>query len=478
MRGRWPLLLIVIAAPVVAILTSFAVEWKYNRDFRAAAVEALKLDTAQAEALTLERVCASGDPALAELCGTYNNLTLMRNSSIWAGAIGLALFFGIAIAGRVAQVNRTLLWVLFAPGLHATVVTVSGLMLVDAALLIAAIYYVETAFLGKFHVVMLGMIGLGAVAAVFAMIQSAFSVVRRASTTVVGKILEETDAPGLWNLVRATAAKIGTLPPEDLVAGMDPNFFVTETKVVCLDGEIDGRTLFVSLPLCRLMSVSELEAIIGHELAHFKGEDTRFSERFYPVYKGATNACAVLGGGADDGVAALARLPGLAILYHFLASFSSAESKISRDREIAADREGAQATTALIAATALVKVHAYVPYWEAFEKSTVDAIGEGKMFTNPCAFFADTMRGLREKPSFLDGLDEQHTAHPTDSHPPLRERLRALGFGLQDIPSGVLTSDPETPASTLFADNEGTEAAVGEVHQWVLAKRAGKAAGA
>ena len=58
--------------------------------------------------------------------------------------------------------------------------------------------------------------------------------------------------------------------------------------MICLDGKLKGRTMFLSLSLCRILSLDEMKAVLGHELAHYKGLDTRFSRRFYPIYRGAT----------------------------------------------------------------------------------------------------------------------------------------------------------------------------------------------
>jgi Zn-dependent protease with chaperone function len=52
--------------------------------------------------------------------------------------------------------------------------------------------------------------------------------------------------------------------------------------------------LYCSLPLCRILSGSEVSAVIDHELGHFKGLDTNFSESFYPIYCGTASAIGAL----------------------------------------------------------------------------------------------------------------------------------------------------------------------------------------
>jgi hypothetical protein len=47
-------------------------------------------------------------------------------------------------------------------------------------------------------------------------------------------------------------------------------------------------------------------------------------------------------------------------------------------------------------------------------------------------------------------LESERLAHPTDSHPSLRERLAALGYTLQDIYDAAGDLRPTDPSSTLI----------------------------
>jgi len=48
------------------------------------------------------------------------------------------------------------------------------------------------------------------------------------------------------------------------------------------------------------VSIDEASGILAHELAHYKGNDTEFSSKFYPLYRGTLDA---LGGLAAVGPA-------------------------------------------------------------------------------------------------------------------------------------------------------------------------------
>jgi hypothetical protein len=51
------------------------------------------------------------------------------------------------------------------------------------------------------------------------------------------------------------AAKMGARTPEATVVGLEPNFYVTEANVICLDGKLKGRSMFLCY-LCVAFLVS------------------------------------------------------------------------------------------------------------------------------------------------------------------------------------------------------------------------------
>src|SRR5205809_564639 len=185
--------------------------------------------------------------------------------------------------------------------------------MIHGALAIGAIYYGESALVGRIHIGIIAAIGLGALGGVVVIARNVFSLVRRAQTFVIGVAVSRSEAPQLWNRVEEIAQRLGALHPRSIVVGLDPNFFVTEATVICLSGEPSGRTLYCSLPLCRILSTGEFSAVVGHELGHFKGLDTKFSQSFYPIYRGTASSIASLQETGGEGSASIALLPAVAI---------------------------------------------------------------------------------------------------------------------------------------------------------------------
>jgi Zn-dependent protease with chaperone function len=155
--------------------------------------------------------------------------------------------------------------------LYLTNLLVCVLILLQAAVVVAAIYYAESIYTGRVHVKLILVVALGAGLGVIYLINASLGIVHKAKTGVVGKSLSREDYPGLWKYVNELSAEVGTVGPKNLVVGLEPNFYVTEADVRCLDGELTGRTMYISLALCRIMTVPELKAVIAHELGHFKG---------------------------------------------------------------------------------------------------------------------------------------------------------------------------------------------------------------
>jgi Zn-dependent protease with chaperone function len=158
------------------------------------------------------------------------------------------------------------------------------------------------------------------------------------------------DAPELWQAVKDAARKLQTTPPDRIIIGMQFNFYVTELAVLHDAGRAEGKTLYLSYPLLKQLSADEVLAIIGHELGHFIGEDTRMTREFYPLrYKNHETMVAMARSGWVG-------WPSFQFLNFFGWCFGETEQAASRARELLADKKAAELTTAQTAAHALVRL--------------------------------------------------------------------------------------------------------------------------
>jgi Zn-dependent protease with chaperone function len=467
MRRLW-LIGLILGVPCIGFAVAAGIQAHFAAQLRSTVQEQYTDVAPKALAqLSLDRICQTPTPELSSVCSTNQHLNLMRTAALWAGGVGLALLLGIHLAGWAARTNRQLLLCLFKPGLYLTAVVLLGLILVHAAVAMATIYYGESALIEAVHIQLVGVIGLGALLGIAMIARNVFTLVRKAQTFVIGMPVTRQQAPMLWQRVDEIAQQLGALLPEHLVVGLDPNFFVTEADVLCLNGMLSGRTLYCSLPLCRILNQEEFSAIIGHELGHYKGLDTQFSQKFFPIYRGTASSVASLY--ATEGAGVIALLPTIAVLSYFLESFSVAESRISRLRELAADQQGVAVTNTETLAAALVKVHAFVSVWEGMQQTAVAALREGKGFVNVSKAYAEVVSTQATAEAFKD-ITATHLYHPTDSHPPLMVRLEALRMRLQDVSAAALDVRPTQAAIDFFPEAEAVEEGMSEAYHILLAR--------
>ena len=264
---------------------------------------------------------------------------------------------------------------------------------------------------------------------------------------IMGRTVSRAEAPGLWRLLDELAGRLGALQPDNVVIGLTGGFFVSSGPKVLEPGggALEGRTLYLPLPFLVLLERDEVAAIIGHELAHFSGGDTEYSLRFLPVYAGvgrSLDAVAQAGTGGDGSLSPLTR-PALQLGLFVMDQFHHAVRHWSRLREFAADAAGADATSHDAAARALLRSGAVQPRIEEVLEAAFRAPDVA-----PPDLVADILRHAAER-----GLDdpaghlEEAQPHPTDTHPPTRQRLASLGR--EPSPELLASAAARTPPDAL-----------------------------
>ncbi len=477
------LLAILVAIPLIGYLVLGWVNSKQEDEWHQALQQTIK--NAPADRLniySLQEACSEAELAtkLSDICSPFSNARTVRALALWSGVGSIVFPLLVMLAGAVSKANRNLLLGIFAPGLYISNVVVAVLVVVQGVVLMGTIYYGEPALIGRVHYGYILLFGFAALAGAFYIIKGTFGLVKRAQAIVVGHSMKTDEYPRLWKFVNDLAQKAGAEPPHNLVVGLTPNFFVTEADVRCLDGELAGRTMYISALLCRILTVEELSGVIAHELGHFMGADTKFSLKFYPIYRGAIDSLhGVAQAAAHSERGAIALIPAIYMLAFFLESFSGAENKISRERELAADAVAAKTVGAMEIATALAKLVAFTEMWDhltvvmhnSLKKGTISFDGKEyeaqQFFSNVSNVFVYMVTNSAE-PKALEGLDSKTIPHPTDSHPPLSVRLAALNTTLAEVGPDALNVSPETPSSTVIDKLEELEMQLSAVQQLLL----------
>ena len=242
---------------------------------------------------------------------------------------------------------------------------------------------------------------------------------------IIGRRLGEEDAPELWTLLRELAARLDTPAPQHLLVGLCDGFYVTANRV-CLQpsGEhLEGRSLYLSLPLLGLLDRAELSAVIAHELAHFAGRDAHYSLRFLPIYQGAASQLAAIEEQEANVFERAALEPARLLAGYFLERFGLAVNHWSRLREFAADRRAAQLAGAPAMASALLRSAAAGAPIRAFLEHCLLAPARAPDNLVDAIHVYLGQSGLEAPDPVAEGLQ----VHPQDTHPPLGLRCTALG---------------------------------------------------
>ncbi len=471
--------------PICGVVFGYIAVAKYDARILDAIFVGIDADTISVEAkdaakkhynsISFAQVCANDDPAMADLkghlentCGDYAQFRIVTLAS-WAGIL-IALFaiIFIGISGTASMTSRTRqLWSIRV-GVPLLKGVAASQMILQGFIVVMLSYWVTALLTQRFFLKLVVMAAIFAIGAVFIAIRGIF---RRVDSPVFvdGDLLTRDTAPDLWASVDRICAHFDTAPPAQILAGIDDNFFVTEHVITTPDGELTGRTLFVSISLLRHLSVEEAEAVIAHEMAHFSGGDTLFSLQTRPLMSRFDQYLAEL----TDISTVLA----FNLLNAFRGLMELSFGKHSRDREFRADQLAAETIGGPHIGSALLKLSAYSQYRFQIE---------GDLFSQQTKHTSltladrinDGFRDYAKSPLFSSNMAEAGVSHPFDSHPLIIERLAMFNvfpeaeFGevASRVPEAYILSG-EAIQEMEKKQWEAFEARFQEAHEYVLCYR-------
>lgn len=453
-------LIIVLAIPGVSLKLSLMVHSNAENEF---------VETANGIGLNLlgnsvGMICSSSSRSslpseLRSICKDKERSWAVVLIALVVGSIGLSLLLFIWIAPLLSKDRSRLFW-LFAPGLLLTKLLLALLVLANGVLVTVSLFLLAPAF---------ALAGLFVIGTSVRILFSLLSF-KRIEVSVFGTSIGRENSPMIWRQIDTIAKAIGTSPPQNLIVGVSPTFFVTESRVRSVDRVNTGKTLYLSIPFCRLLSVPELESIMAHELAHFAGSDTVYSRKFYPVYRGAKETLRIFERYFESlneetssryqmmaAIGSVAVIPAWLLMRQFFKAFETLEKGFSRQRELAADETAGKTCGAKNIVTALIKVHAYSAAWPSVESNMLKLLKEGKRLRNVAELFEFAAKQM-DVSSVTKTIGFSHTEHPTDSHPSLETRLEALGFKFDpEIINDVLRNHTLNPATSVIDRNIALE---------------------
>lgn len=370
-------------------------------------------------------------------------------AALWTLALGAALLSAALVLGALAFANRGLRYASFVAGWRLMTVSSAVEVVLQSAMLVWLSFWLTAFFWHSYYVKLIAIAGIAAAAAVFYAVYTLFKKLPSVNA-IDGELIAEADAPRLWERIRQLAGRVKTAPPDQIVAGIDTNFFVTEAPIEVAGRTLNGRTLFVSIPLLRVLDQSEADAVLAHELAHLGGGDTRSSAALGPKLR------------QFDQYTWKMRSGGLTIVAHYLLRlyrmiFEFALARDSREREYKADRVSAGLTAPSAIVQSLIKISAYASYRNDVEQKLFAQNRQHDGALGIARFVADGLPPYASSEAFIETMKTADVPHPYDSHPPLLERMRNVDHHVPESVYGAIVAT--TPQAT-WADEIETAPAI------------------
>ena len=443
--------LITIAIPVVGYLVGAGIIGNINSDLAPDNVTVGKLCAFQ---------LATKDQDLQAGCDEYRQILLLKESSLWAGVAAIGLMGIYFVTSLICGQKRRLVAAVFPKLITLSLVVVSVLVLVQGAILTYASYIGPVYAMESYFPWVVAAIGIGALVGAFKLIGSTFSINKPLVHHAFAKEIDSQHSGKLWEFVEKTAEDVGARKPDNVIVGLEPNFYAVaaDVGVINEDKELSGETMFLSLPLMRLLTIDELRAVVGHELGHFRGEDAAYSLKFAPVFVGLENGIYSLSE-EEGGISSLAKLPALSMLSLMFELFSRNVQAIGRQREFEADKVGADASSSEALATALGKISVFALLWGDIRNKNVDRLNSGKITANLSQVYEDSARfdiSNKNLEELLGDILSTKISHPTDTHPTIEERFRNIEFDAASLTVETLTERGNS-SFELFDDLIGLE---------------------
>jgi len=416
---------------------------------------------------------------VAPVCANIQNHYSLLLVCAGAAAAGILLILAFSLASLVTGSNRVLLSFVFPALSFAGLVLVALLVIAQVGIISATAYFAEAHWWGEVHMsILLGFAALGTLLGL-GILWRTIRMFRPAVGAVIGVPFSPIEQPRLALLVQQIAKTTGGRMPDNIVLGLDPNFFATTAPMHTPTSRhlLRGQTLYLSLPLMRVLSLDEVKAVVGHELAHFSGADTIYSKNFAPIYRGLEEAAQAADEHKKYDKNPLL-MPARLFLRFMLDCFSRNAAKSSRARELRADQIGSGASSPTDLGYALIKTGILSMLWHREMEDTLNDISRGKFRRNMSASFEDKLRydvDPEKLPPLVSFALGNHTPHPTDSHPETKERLTALGLNLVDVTSEARVMErffAAKPATMALDNMEGVEEILTQIyHQIIIGPR-------
>lgn len=320
----------------------------------------------------------------------------------------------------------------------------------QGTLVVALSYYAPAVLFGIVMPKLVIGIGIAILIAIIACIRAAYQA-PPASNELQGRRLDPKHLGRLGDRLQRICGAMGQPMPDNIIVGIDDNFFVTESPITIAGTTYRGRTLFLSLPLLGRLSLDEASAVFAHEMAHFSGNDTAHGQRIGELLN-RFNA-------QLRGMESVIATPIFRFMLFFRALFEISLGKVSREREFRADRIAAQLVDRKPLALALAKVSAFCSFRARLEFALFNSL-RGLADGGIPARIASGFERFVADADLQEDVLGNHAPHPFDRHPTLEDRLASIGLDGSVLRREEIAALPGETWRDAIVDGAGVEASL------------------
>ena len=268
---------------------------------------------------------------------------------------------------------------------------------------------------------------------------------RRDKFTPPGPLLDRRKHPKFFEEVGRIARSTGQPVPEEAYLDLNVNAWVSQRGGFMGFG--GRRIMAVGLPLLRILKVSQLRGVLGHEFGHYHGGDTRLGPWIYKTHEAIFRTVGTL---EESG----------SIVRHVFVAYAKLflriSNAISRRQELAADQLAAGIVGSRAFGEGLRAVHEGGIAYDAYlNNECFPAFGNG--FRPPLAEgFARFLSSkvISTAVGEAVGREQAEAKHdPYLTHPPLHARLAAIASIPPEPPPGAPPGLPGDPPSVSLLEN-------------------------
>ena len=271
-----------------------------------------------------------------------------------------------------------------------------------------------------------------------------------------GLLLDRATQPKLFAQIENIAASLQEPLPTEVYLIPQVNAWVADRGGIMGFGS--RRVMGIGLPLLAVLNISQFRAVLAHEFAHYYGGDTKLGPWLYRTKMAMIRTFQNMGSVGQTMRVALMQVLHVVvfgILKAYWKLFMRAINFVSRRQEYRADELAGLVAGAQPLAGGLRNIHGAALAWPVFLNTELGPMFDEGWLPSITGGFAQFVVAPNIASQIQKGIEKEigeAKVDPYDSHPPLRDRVRAA----EALALGSYTEDT-APASTLLQNIDETE---------------------